>query len=168
MSTYSESEDRILNSDRGYLEDHTLQKLRFAISREIDRAGLDLQEPRLDFFERTARHIILELQGYVWAENITEPIEFKVPKITHYDKFCPELYPGVPSSKWQMLKHMFFPAWILKRFPVKYTEDPFIKRAIVSTPIPMKTERIDVRVVYPKLKIAYPHETHVVRTFRGD
>lgn len=119
-------------------------------------------EVKLHIYETMARSIAIDLQGFVWGQNVTEPIEVQVPTIAGYTTVeNPQNIRKIPINRWHMFKELFFPKWLKRAFPIEYHDE--IK--VVWKKVPMKTEQIAVRVIYPKLKLAYPGERHTVRVF---
>ncbi len=118
-----------------------MQKIRFAIQREIDQRDLIDENIRAHIYESMARNLVIELEGFIWAETISEPYEYKVPTKTH-----------IQELMW------IGPNWLRK----------LLSRWLVSVPkrIPMKTEKLDVRVCYPKLKTALPKERSVMKVMK--
>ena len=74
------------------------------------------------------RALVVKLEGYVLSENL-ERYEFEYPR-----------------DWWEAFKERWFPAWLLKRYPVLYTK-----------------EVVDLQVLYPKLKVSLPEQQ---RTYR--
>lgn len=142
-----------------------MQKIRFAVKRELDLRDINSEDMRIHFYETMTRDLVLEIEGFIWAQTVSEPYEYQVPvsptiQVTEWlgsKKW--------PLGKWQLIKWMFFPQWLINLFPIKYSNNPFVRES--ELPIPMKTETLDIRVIYPKMKIACPQERTTVKVMRN-
>lgn len=141
-----------------------MHKIRFALRREINRRELQDQNMNVYFYEHMARSLMLEIEGFVWAQTVEDRIEYQVPTMKQYKTYLPRSFPKVPASFWDYCKQAFLAPWILKYFPVKYLPMP----KPVKRDIPMRTETKVVNVVYPNLKLAFPRERNTVQVHTMD
>jgi len=99
-----------------------LEKFCVGLSQRLDRY---LCETEATFLEHAAGDIIAQVRGFVWGERVDAL------SISH------------PSDWWQAFKDRWFPRWLLKKYPVKFTKHCF-----------------DVRALYPNFKPSVPTEKY--------
>lgn len=97
----------------------TLEKIRFAMLQRVSRHMLDPKveisiDPLLDTID-------FEIKGSLLGEDIRI-----------YEKYY-------PADWWQHFKERWFPAWLKRRFPVRYA-----------------TYQVKVKAVYPDFKPSFP------------
>jgi len=110
---------------------------------------LILEKVRIGLSEYISKEQILNFNIEIIGDNLTDSIIFKIRGFLMGEKLREEKRNwrvSYPSSWWQMLKEQYFPKWLLKKYPVKYT----IKKRKVT---------FKVYEVYPKLPIAIPKYT---------
>lgn len=112
----------------------SLEKLKFAIESYISPEMMHYIE-NISIDERYMRQLTVAIRGFVWAEkDALKHQEIKYP----YDW-------------WQAFKERWFPAWLLKRYPVQY-------HVVV----------LDVRALYPEIKFKMPEKNPVLMVQRSD
>ena len=80
----------------------TLEKLTFGM--EIYIAVEEMQ--------RFPEHIGYRIRGYVWSQDAGRKEHFQY-----------------PADWWQAFKERWFPEWLLKKYPVRYTHKEFLVKA---------------------------------------
>jgi hypothetical protein len=83
----------------------TVQKIaleRFLLS---SRRTVELNGVKFDLLAHVAEGMLVDLQAYVWAQKLQDE------KVT--------LSVSYPASWWEHFKQQWFPAWALRRWPVK-------------------------------------------------
>lgn len=100
------------------MEDFDLEKLKIKFQVVLDKFLLDHSISLREIEDC----IIATIEGYVWSMPIQQQ------EIIY------------PKDWWQSFKDRFFPRFMLKKFPVKYTR-----------------YSIDIRAIYPELRILHPN-----------
>lgn len=104
-----------------------LERLRFGVEAVLTN---DFEDVRVDFTRTFTGEILLQAQGFIWAEQ-HKRFEIKYP------------------LDWrEAFKERWFPALLLRRWPVQY-----------------KCHVIDVKTLYPGFKPAMPHQANSMRVF---
>ena len=104
----------------------TLKRVAYGCQQYLDNESC-LFDASFDLERSVMGGMIASIRGYVWAEHIDD-----------YQRRW-------PADWWQHFKERWFPAWALKRWPVRY--DGF------------DIERI---AVYPEFKAVKPHQQHYI------
>ncbi len=87
----------------------TLEKIKFGIQQMVSSALMD--DMRYESIEDiTTQGIIKQLTFYLWGNRVNEE---------EYDDAV-NVY---PSTMWEELKRDFWPKWLKRRFPVRYSKD---------------------------------------------
>ena len=87
----------------------TLEKIQFGIQRMVSSATIDdLQYDNIEDF--TTRSIIQRLTFYLWGNKVNE-------------EDCEAVVRVYPATIWEELKRDFWPNWLKRKFPVRYSKD---------------------------------------------
>lgn len=113
------------------IETVELERIKFGLMMGLSKEWMGASvEFRDDFF---TNNVVMQAHGYLWGRT-DELVEIKYPK------------------DWrESFKERWFPAWMLKRYPVAY-----------------KTHRIDVREIYPDYRPAIPDKTFRLKLVKYD
>ena len=114
-------------SDNPSIRQVTLDKLKLAIFQSVSPHLIDACVEYQEHVYFMADEIRLKVTGYVWAETL-ESKEFKW-----------------PADWWEAFKEQWFPAWALRRWPVRY-----------------ERHKLDVKAVYPNLRPNVPRQEYVI------
>jgi hypothetical protein len=113
-----------------------LEKVKCILEAVVPQYCLMDQQIEVSVVERWAKEeIMTRITGYVWGEYMgRETIRY-------------------PADWWQGVKERWFPGWVRRHWPVRYTEHV-----------------IDFKAMYPDLRISLPDEEHffVHRRFMYD
>ena len=82
-----------------------LNKLKIGLRQSISQYLLDAGVEA--YYDALSDHIIVELRGYIFSEDVGE-------HIVRY-----------PKDWWQSFKERWFSGWMLKKWPVEYKEQTF-------------------------------------------
>lgn len=96
--------------------------LEYAVRREVSQCELANMEMSARVLEHVGRNLVCELRAYIAAIN------------------TPALTTQWPATWWQALKAAYFPGWMLRRWPIRYT-----------------TETFHFQVLYPELAVDRTH-----------
>ncbi len=75
------------------------------------KIGLELYVAK-GFGDEADHHIAYKIRGYVWSQDAGKKVTFKY-----------------PSDWWEAFKERWFSAWLLEKYPVKYTHKEFQVKA---------------------------------------
>jgi len=101
----------------------TLDKIQLGWQQVLSKTVL--LDARMDRIEDIVTgNFIYRIDGYIWGEHL------------------PEKNISYPSDWWQAFKARWFPEWLLKRYPAKYT-----------------TQHITASIIYPGLNPSIPDRT---------
>lgn len=106
------------------METAQLEKMKIAAQAMLPS---DLADAHVEIITHTMDALIMQVRGYVWGEH--ESLQRQEIKY--------------PRDWWQAFRERWFPAWWLKRYPVKYRE-------IV----------LDVKAIYPTFKPSVPNREY--------
>lgn len=99
-----------------------LYKLRIGLQQRLSEEILD---PRVEFDENSLiNDVVLHVRGYIWRDG------------NDYNRTI-----RYPADWWQAFKERWFPVWLLRLTPIRYT-----------------AHEINASVIYPSLKINVPPE----------
>ena len=87
----------------------TLEKIQFGIQQMVSSALMDdmRYESREDI---TTQSIIKQLTFYLWGNKVNE-------------EECDDVVNVYPATIWEELKRDFWPDWLRRKFPVRYSRD---------------------------------------------
>ncbi len=132
------NENALFNPERDYKEmmltSHVMENIHVAAAESV--GGYTLHSMRLDQIPQVCDMMTFRLTACVVAEVLKpqEDCDFGI-----YHKII------LPDGWWQQLKEDHFPAWIIRRWPVK------MKTLEVKT-----NARVEVLATYPKLNKVFP------------
>jgi len=94
--------------DMATMDKITLEKIQFGIQQRISSALMD--DMRFETIEDvTMQSIIKQLTFYLWGNKVN---------VEEYD--TAKVY---PATMWEELKRDFWPRWLRRRFPIRYSRD---------------------------------------------
>lgn len=92
-----------------------LDALQLAIERTVSRHSRGFNDLQLDHYGYLAHEMVLRLSATVFARDEADQ---------HFD---------TPASVWDYIKHQYWPAWALKRWPVRFKRTTFTVKAKYPT-----------------------------------
>lgn len=132
-----------------------LEKVALRSRRTIGIRGLEIRRDKYAFTEDVAEDMVLELSGYVWAEQIEEKVE--------HVRFKKDVSFSIslPDGWWQHTRARWFPRWWLRRFPVRLRQWGETK-----TVTDEKIVRFRTMAMLPEFNYEAPRGcgVHVIRT----
>jgi len=101
-----------------------LEKIKVGLEQSVSQYLLDVSVDIDILSARFTNQVVFHIKGFLWGEKLpTKTIRY-------------------PSDWWQAFKARWFPEWLLKRYPAKYT-----------------TQHITASIIYPGLNPSIPDRT---------
>ena len=83
---------------------------------------MEIKEHRLKAMKFGIERSLPSVEVEVNRDAVRDAVNVMVEALIPRQEFQPEKIVRYPASWWQGLKEVFFPKWLQRRFPVRYTE----------------------------------------------